>query len=138
MSDIRNKLIKAVKENRHITSSKWINLEDQPTIQLILETLANPDKIKILNVTLDKPMSVIEILDILEIPQTSGYRKIKSLIENNLLIRSDSFLTSHGSATRKYVSVLEKIKINVDSVKLIVKVKFAKKLLDEFHNKDME
>ena len=137
MSDIRNKLIKAVKENRHITS-KWINLEDQPTIQLILETLANPDKIKILNVTLDKPMSVIEILDILEIPQTSGYRKIKSLIENNLLIRSDSFLTSHGSATRKYVSVLEKIKINVDSVKLIVKVKFAKKLLDEFHNKDME
>ena len=138
MGDIRNQLIKAVKENHGIVSSEWINLEDQSIIQLILETFANADKKKILDATLDKPKSVTEILDICKMPPTSGYRKIKSLIDDNLLINNGPFLTNRGRPIGKYFSVLENIKINIDRGKLTVKVRFAKKLPYELHSKDME
>ena len=127
LCDIRNQLTKDTKENHGIVSSEWINLKDQSIIQLILETLANPDKKKILDVTLDKPRSVAEILDICKIPQTSGYRKIKSLIKNNFLIPDEFYRADDGRRRRKYASVLENIKINIDRGKLSVQLKLAKR-----------
>lgn len=126
MDDIRNQLDKDTKENHNVINFRWLNFEDQSTIQLILKTIAHSDKKKILDVSSDKPRSVTELLDLCRIPQTSGYRLIRSLIENNLLIPTSSFVTSRGRTSKKYISVFENMKIHIDNDELNIRVKFAK------------
>jgi len=124
--DIRNPFSKDTNVNRDVASFEWLNLEDQSTIQLILETFADRYKKKILDISSDKPRSVIEMLDLCEMPTTSGYRIIKSLVEDNLLIPTSSFVTSKGRTSKKYISVFENMKIDIAEDELIIRIKLAK------------
>ena len=126
MYDIRNPFSKDTNVNRDVASFEWLNLEDQSTIQLILETFADRYKKKILDISSDKPRSVIEMLDLCEMPTTSGYRIIKSLVEDNLLIPTSSFVTSKGRTSKKYISVFENMKIDIAEDELIIRIKLAK------------
>ena len=126
MHDIRNPFSKDTNINRDVASFEWLNLEDQSTIQLILETFADRYKKKILDVSSDKPRSVTEMLDLCEMPSTSGYRIIKSLVENNLLVPTGSFVTRKGRTSKKYISVFENMKIDIADDELIIRIKLAK------------
>lgn len=127
LSDLRNHLLKSIrKEADDDKESQWINIEERSVIKLILETYVDPEKNKILNLTAEKALAVPELLDICEIPTTSGYRTINSLIENGLLTKSSSGSLKNGRKINRYRSIFENVKINIEKDKVSVYAKFAK------------
>lgn len=127
--DVRNQLLKSIRkeaDNNDDKDSQWINIEEKSLIQLILETFVDPEKRKILNLILEKTLTVHEILDICEIPTTSGYRIINSLIKNGLLVKSSGDSLTNGKKINKYKSIFEDVKVNIKKDKVSVYAKFAK------------
>jgi hypothetical protein len=124
----KNQLLKSDRklvDNNDDKDFPWINIEEEHAIQLILEAFIEPVKKKILNLTMEKVLTVPEILEICEIPRTSGYREINFLKKNGLLIKS---FNRHNDARKicKYRSIFENIKINIEKDKVFVCAKFAK------------
>lgn len=108
----------------------WTIIEDQSLVKIILESFGDEDKKKILTTVLDESHIISEILDICSIPQTSGYRKINSLIRNGLLATKGFITTTDGNRVNKYISVFENTRINIIKNKVIVKVKLGKDSLN--------
>lgn len=127
LSNLRNHLLKpdrTVEDNGK--GSPWINIGEKSLMQFILETFVDPEKKKILNLTAEKTLTVPEILQICEVPTTSGYRKINSLIESGLLIKNHGGSLKKGRKIRKYRSIFEDVKISIDMNKISIYAKFAK------------
>jgi len=122
---IRSQFINTSKKYDRGVDYEWMLVEDQLVAKLILKAFADDDKKKILDSTLDKSKTPLEILDICEIPSTSGYRKIKSLIRDGLLIPNGAFMARSKKEVKRYLSALENIKIDIYKGKLVVKVKFT-------------
>ena len=81
-------------------TSNWFTIEDNAVNQTILESYGEDDKIRILNCVSDEPKIISEILSDCKIPQTSGYRKINSLINDGLL-KEDGSLIAHDKSNQK-------------------------------------
>lgn len=129
-------LKKRILENVCILESEerdldWMVIEDQSLTKVILESFGDEDKKKILTAVLDEPHIISEILDICRIPQTSGYRKINSLINDGLLTTKGFITTSDGKRVNKYISVFDNVRINIIKNKVIVKVKLGKDSLND-------
>ena len=118
--------LKELKKNKESLDNTSITVDDSSQIELILKSYADSDKRKVLETTAGKSKSIMEILKICTSPQTSAYRKIKSLIESGLLI-SDGFIFKHGKKIVKYKSVFEDITINILQNKITITVKLAAK-----------
>ena len=108
----------------------WMTIEDSSLTKVILESFGDEDKKNILTSVLDEPHIISEILEICNIPQTSGYRKINALINDGLLTTRGFITMYDGKRVNKYVSVFENIRINIIKNKIIVKVKLGKESLD--------
>ena len=129
-------LKKRILENVCILESEerdldWMVIEDQSLTKVILESFGDEDKKKILTAVLDEPHIISEIVDICSIPQTSGYRKINSLINDGLLTTKGFITTSDGKRVNKYISVFDNVRINIIKNKVIVKVKLGKDSLND-------
>jgi len=74
-----------LEENKRKDKS-WITIEDMVLAKVILESIGDYDKKNILNTVLDEPKIISDILNMNNIPQTSGYRKINALIQDGMLI----------------------------------------------------
>jgi len=126
LREIRNESINSSKKYGNSVDYEWINIKDQLVAELILKAFGDNDKKKILDVALGKSRTPVEILDICKIPPTSGYRKIKSLIRDGLLIPNGTCLARSKKQVRQFISALENIRIDIDKSKLVVKVRFTK------------
>ena len=104
----------------------WIIIEDKSLTKIILESFGDEDKKKILTTVLDEPHIISEILDICSIPQTSGYRKINSLINDGLLTTKGFITTFDGKKVNKYISVFENVRIDIIKNKITIRVKLGK------------
>jgi len=112
---------------------RWITIEDQSLTKLILESLGDEDKKNILNAVIDESRIISDILETSRIPQTSGYRKVNTLIQSGMLI-PEGFATTHdGKRVTKYRSVFENISIEIEKNKVIVKVQPTKESLKNSH-----
>lgn len=100
----------------------WITIEDPILTKLILESLGDEDKKNILNSVIDESRIIYDILEISGIPQTSGYRKINTLIQNGMLIPNGSALTNDGKKITKYKSIFKNINIEIEKNKIAVHV----------------
>lgn len=109
---------------------EWMHFEDQYLTKIILEALGDEDKKQILIAVMDESHIISEILDICNIPQTSGYRKVNSLIENGLLINSGYITTSDGKKVTKYIALFKNVKIDIIKNKITVKAKIGKDVLN--------
>ena len=114
LRDIRNQFINTSKKYGNSTDYEWMKIEDQLVAELILKIFADDDKKKILDSTLANSRTPVEILDICKIPPTSGYRKIKSLIRDGLLVPNGTCLARSKKQVRLFISALENIKIYID------------------------
>lgn len=99
----------------------WITIDNPSHVKLILENYADSDKRKILEITSETPLQITKILNVCNIPQTSAYRKITSLIQNGLIIRKGSIF-SHGRRLVRYKPVFEKVQINIIKNRITLKV----------------
>src|SRR5256885_6700082 len=112
-------------EETKVQDPNWVAIEDSSLAKLILESFGDEDKKNILNTVLDESRIISEILEIAHIPQTSGYRKVNSLIDNGLLIAQGHVITHDGKKVSKYKSIFENVTINIEKNKVIVRVLLA-------------
>ena len=103
----------------------WITIEDRTLIKLILEAFGDDDKKNILNAVTDTSKIISTILDDCKIPQTSGYRKINSLIQSGFLIVNGHDVTQDGKRVNKYTSIFENIRIHIHKQRVIVQVQLT-------------
>ena len=109
------------KKWRDPNNDDWITIDSPPHIKLILENYADSDKRKILEVTSEAPLQISKILNLCNVPQTSVYRKIASLIQNGLIKREVS-ISSYGRRLVKYKPVFEKVQIDIIKNRITLKV----------------
>jgi len=113
------------KENK---SENIFTISDPMLSQSILKAFSDDEMLKILNAFSDESCIISEILEKLNIPKTSGYRKINSLIEDGLLIKTGSDLTSNRREIGKYKSLFDNVNIDFNN-KVTVNVQFTKEVI---------
>ena len=109
----------------------WITIQDQELVKVFLESFGEDDKKCILNTVLDNPLIVADILETCEIPQTSGYRKINSLIKDGLLVPNGYSFTNDGKKVTKYETLFQNIKIDIEKNMVKVKIQLRKQSVDD-------
>jgi hypothetical protein len=109
----------------------WLTLESEYLTKIILDAVGDEDKKTIINAVLDTPHNVYEILDICKIPQTSGYRKINSLIKDGLLVPADVVISPDGKKIVKYLALYENVKIDIQKNKVVIKAQISNESLDK-------
>jgi predicted transcriptional regulator len=105
--------------------TRQVIIKDKLIISLILNSYADEDKKKILNVVSSKPRIILDIIHLCKLPQTSSYRKINLLIKNGLLIADGKILRKYGKMVTKYVSLFENLEINIVKNDISIKAKFS-------------
>jgi len=112
-------------------SGNWLIIKDDSAIKLIKETFGDSDKANILNVVCEDSKIISDILEETKLPQTSGYRKINSMINDGLLVE-DGFITSHDTRKiMKYCALFNNIKINIIKNKTSVLVQMMRPNFNE-------
>lgn len=117
---IINKIV-VLEENKR-KDRNWFTIEDMALAKVILESVGDYDKKNILNTVLDEPRIISDILNMSNIPQTSGYRKINALIQNGMLIPHGFVSMYDGKKVTKYKSVFENIVIKIEKNRVIIRV----------------
>ncbi|MDX1595765.1 MAG: hypothetical protein R3327_02375 [Nitrosopumilaceae archaeon] len=94
------------------SKSDWYTITDSHVNQVILQAFGDYEKKKILESVSAEPKIIQDILKECDIPQTSGYRKINSLIDDGLIATSGQVVTENKKIN-KYLSVFSNLKINI-------------------------
>lgn len=97
----------------------WVTIDDAELDRIILESYGGFYKKKILDIVNENPKTIYEIIKSCNIPQTSGYRLINSLVEDGLLV-IDGFIIKDKKKVNKYKSVFQTLKVNIQTDKIIV------------------
>ena len=118
-------------EESKTQTPNWVVIEDPSLAKLILESFGDEDKKNILNSVLDEPRIISEILENAKMPQTSGYRKVNTLIDDGLLTVQGYITTHDGKKVNKYKSIFENVTINIEKNRVIVKVLLAKESIEK-------
>ena len=105
------------------TAEEWMTIRDSNIAKTVLEAFGDEDKKKIMSVLMNEPHIVSEVLSLCNLPQTSGYRKINSMISDGLLTVEGYITTPDGKRVNKYISIFENIKIDIVKNNVSVKVK---------------
>lgn len=84
--------------------------------------MGDDDKRNILNSILDVPRTPSVILEMLQLPITSGYRKIHWLIDNGLLNVHGYTITHNGIRVNKYKPIFENLEIKIEKGKVLARV----------------
>ena len=112
------------------TNSEWFSIRDEQLSKIYLESLGDPDKKSIMNSVIDQALIVSDILNTCKIPQTSGYRKINSLIKDGLLISNGFGITKDGKKITKYETLHSNIRIAVEKNNVTIKVQIKKQSVE--------
>jgi len=122
-------LLNVIELERTEKKEAWVTIQDQELSKVFLDTLGDDDKKTILGIVLNKSLIVADILKESKIPQTSGYRKINSMILNGILISNGFELSNDNKKIKKYETVFQNIKMDIQENGMIVKIQFKKHLL---------
>ncbi len=114
-----------LKQQKKVTDN-WITLKDQDLAKIFLESFADEDKKVIIGTILDRSLIIADILEQCKVPQTSGYRKINQLIDNGLLISNGYAIASDGKKIKKYVTIFDNVKMDIEKNVVVVKIQLKK------------
>ncbi len=122
-------LLNVIELERTKKKEAWVTIQDQELSKVFLDTLGDDDKKTILGIVLNKSLIVADILKESKIPQTSGYRKINSMILNGILISNGFELSNDNKKIKKYETDFQNIKMDIQENGMIVKIQLKKHLL---------
>ena len=111
-------------------SENRFTISDPELSQSILKAFSDDEMSKILNASIGEPWTISEILERLDIPKTSGYRKINSLIERGLLVKTGYDLTENRRKVEKYKSLFDNVNIDFGN-KVSVNVQFTQEVIED-------
>ena len=80
----------------------------------ILSALADPETSKIIECTTLKAMSVPDIIKEIDIPHTTAYRKIKWLVDNELVTVENIIITEDGKKYSMFRSLYRSFNVTYD------------------------
>ncbi|KAF6247419.1 hypothetical protein C6990_02840 [Nitrosopumilus sp. b3] len=120
---------KKIFENIFQTKSKkskdpWYTLSDSYVNEIILQAYGDMEKKKIIESVSESPKIINDILKDCQLPRTSGYRKINSLIDDGLIYQSDQIIVDNKKIN-KYACAFTNLKINIEKNKLTVDVQLS-------------
>lgn len=101
--------------------SKWFDISDHDYAIKTLHAMGDDVKREILISFIDTPRTINEVLRIHNISHTSGYRKVKSLIDDGLLV-STSLSIEYGKPVKRYRSIFKNFLIQTVENKIIMKI----------------
>lgn len=125
----KKSLLNIIELEKTEKKEEWITIQDPELSKVFLETFGDEDKKRILGTILNKSMIVADILKESNIPQTSGYRKINSMIKTGILISNGFELSKDNKKIKKYETAFQNIKMDIQENGMAVKIQFKKDLL---------
>lgn len=120
-------------EQSNEVDKEWMIIHDKSLTTIILNTLADKDKKKILAIASDKPHIIAKIVDTSGVPENVAYRKINELIRDGMLIARGAINTSDGRQIKKYVGVFKNLKSCMVENKITIKAKLSEEALETSH-----
>lgn len=118
-------------------NSDWITISDKIHARIILRAYGDTDKKNIIINLVNKSDITSNVLRECNISQTSGYRKIKELIDDGLIVIKSSTVID-GRKFYKYISVFEDLQILIATNNITIKVKINKNVRDILFKNQME
>ncbi|MDX1373587.1 MAG: hypothetical protein R3321_14035, partial [Nitrososphaeraceae archaeon] len=106
------------------SKDNWYSLSDSYVNAIILQAFGDPEKKKIIESVSDTPKIIADILKESNLPQTSGYRKINSLIEEGLLYVA-GHLNRDNKKINQYVCPFSNLRINIEKNKVMVDIQLT-------------
>lgn len=123
---LEQRFIEDLCEVKVSNGENWVLIDDKTLTKIILDSFGDDDKKSILSVVHDQPLIISQILETCNIPQTSGYRKVNSLIDDGLLVPSGYAVTTDGKRVAKYRSIFDNIRIDIVKNKISVRLHLTK------------
>jgi hypothetical protein len=123
---LEQRFFKSVCEVKVLNGESWILIDNPALTKIILESFGDDDKKKIQSTLNGESLIISQIIEKCDIPQTSGYRKINSLIDNGLLIPAGHIATPDGKKVIRYKSIFDNIKIDIVKNKITVTLHLTK------------
>jgi predicted transcriptional regulator len=109
-------------------------------LRVVLIALADKEMMKILDSAMNQSKSVNEILKETNISHTTGFRKIKWLLDEGLIIVDKIIITPDGKKFHLYHSTLKAISVKYEDTNVIVEAEpnfdIAKKWINKFFSSD--
>lgn len=130
---LRNELLEGIGDLT-AKESGWIEIRDPPMVDRIVSTYGNSLNRKILNSCLNSPRTMMEIVNVTGIPQTTGYRKITSLISHNFLFANQLVPLNERRHVMSYLSAFKEMEFHMTENQEWVRAKVRK----EFCQKQAE
>jgi len=106
------------------SKGEWHTITDLHVNAIVLQAFGDPEKKKILESVTGTPKIIADILIDCNLPQTSGYRKINSIINDGLLVQSGQIVKDNKKIS-KYVCIFDNLKINIDKGNVVVDVQLT-------------
>ncbi len=123
---LEKKFLRGVCEIKLVDGENWVLIENTDLIKTILESFGDDDKKKILSALNGESLIISQIIEKCHIPQTSGYRKVNSLINEGLLVPSGFIAAPDGKKITKYKSIFDNIKIDILKNKITITLHLPK------------
>lgn len=123
---LEQRFFKSVCDLKVVNGENWIMIDNPALTKIILESFGDDDKKKIQSTLNGESLIISQIIEKCAIPQTSGYRKINSLIDDGLLIPAGHISTNDGKRVTKYRSIFDNIKIDIIKNKITVTLHLTK------------
>ena len=101
--------------------SQWFDISDHDYAIKTLHIIGDDVKREILISFIDTPRTINEVLRMCRISHTSGYRKVKSLINDGLLV-STGLSIEYGKPVNRYKSIFKNFLIQMVENKIIMKI----------------
>ncbi len=108
----------------------WLTIKNRYLTESILKTFADEDKKQILDFTRTKSETIPRTLVSCNLPSTSGYRKMRQLIDDGFVIPAGLVETVEGRRTMLYESIIQKIQIVIDKNEIHAKISVPKEVID--------
>lgn len=126
-------MLKKIFHNVFVVNKKSINklsIKDPNFANLILETYGNKDKKSILQVLTNSSMSIAEILEKANVPKSSGYKIINSLIDDGFLsLNNEKTKNPGGNKVSTYKSTVSSVDIKIKNSAIEIELQFSENSL---------
>lgn len=100
--------------SHHQKQESVSSIRDSKLKQAILSALADKDMVQIIKSATDNSISGNEITKLCNIPHSTAYRKIKWMLENELLTVIEMRFTEDGKKFALFRSTLHSINVNME------------------------
>nr|WP_049918866.1 helix-turn-helix domain-containing protein [Haloferax larsenii] len=105
-------------------SPSEVVVDDQETIDVLFETLDDPDSRRILDATEGNPMSASELAEACDLPLSTTYRKLDRLTDSDLVSKELRICRS-GKHTAEYERAIDDVTVSVSPSGLEVRLSFV-------------